>query len=388
MIKSIGVFILMAGPLFAAAFNGVDGYVNVPIAKQYRHNEIQFGFSNAYNGSASIQDDDNRYEIDFKSVFAINNKNQFALNLVNSNTILLHYQFTITNEFQPYQLAVGLKNINSQPFSTWNNTDYVEDVNMSPYIINTFYTNKTSFTIGYGLRAFENTTHSLTGIGTFLENFNGFFFAFEFTEKVVSLGAEYDGKDINFGLKIRPTETIEFNLGLTEQFIDGDYNPQHAMAPRRQITFGISSRNLFSHNDYFNKKIRDLNLRIADLETRELERINQQKKKKEVELISKDDILKTKVADLYSESLIKYNNRNYSQSIELLHQALTIDPLNSSILSRLGSVYYTYGFLDHAAYYWQKALEANPNAPHFSDVKAFLENRSIQDNAPNMPTIP
>ena len=58
-----------------AAFNATDGYINVPIAKQYQSNELQFGISNAYNGSAAIQEDDiDRYEMDFKTAFAINSK--------------------------------------------------------------------------------------------------------------------------------------------------------------------------------------------------------------------------------------------------------------------------------------------------------------------------
>ena len=87
-----------------------------------------------------------------------------------------------------------------------------------------------------------------------------------------------------------------------------------------------------------------------------VENLNESPNKKKIEekLITEDDILKAKVANLYSESLLKYNNRNYSKSIELLQQALKIDPNNIMILSRIGSVYYTYGFLDHAAFYWKK----------------------------------
>ena len=356
-----------------AAYNATDSYINVPIAKQYRHNEIQFGLSHAYNGSASIQDDTNkRYEMDFKSVYAINNKNQIALNLTNGKQFIAHYQYTISNEFSPYQIGVGLRNITESPFSTWDNEKYVEDINMSPYIVNTFYTEKTSFSIGYGLRAFKHTEQSLTGLGQFIENLNGIFFGFAYEEKIISLMGEYDGKDINFGIKIKPSQFYEINIGLTEQFIKGDYNLQHNMAPKRQITFGISSRNLFSHNDYFNKRIRDLTLKVAELENKELMRVDQQKKKIEVKLITEDDILKAKVADLYSKSLIKYNNRKYNEAIELLQSALKIDPNNFSILTRLGSVYYTYGFMDHAAFYWKKAYEINPDSPDLDHVKEFI----------------
>ena len=42
------------------------------------------------------------------------------------------------------------------------------------------------------------------------------------------------------------------------------------------------------------------------------------------------------------------------------------------ILSRIGSVYYTYGFLDHAAFYWKKAYKLNPNSPDLNHVKEFI----------------
>lgn len=369
---SILIILGFSMQLFGAAYNATDSYINVPIAKQYRLNEIQFGMSHAYNGSASIQEGNDRYEMDFKTSYAINNKNQVALNLVNNNRFLAHYQFTLSDGFSPYQVGIGLRNITESPFSTWNNNQYIEDVNMSPYIVNTFYTEKTTFSIGYGLRGFQHTQGSLTGLGQFIENLNGVFFGFSYAEEIISIMGEYDGKDINFGLKISPSEFYELHIGLTEQFIDGDFNPQHNMAPKRQITFGISSRNLFSHNDYFNKQIRDLNLKIAELEKKELQRVNQQKKKIEVKLISEDDILKAKVAELYSKSLEKYNNRKYSESINLLQKALQIDPNNFLILSRLGSVYYTYGFMDHAAYYWKKAHQIEPNSPELNDVKEFI----------------
>ena len=328
------IVLILAIPwiVYGAAFNATDSYINVPIAKQYRFNEIQFGFSNAYNGSASIQTGtENRYELDFKTVYAINNKNQIAINLVNENRFVTHYQHTITDEFGPYQVALGVRNITESPYTTWQGSNYVEDINVSPYLVNTFYTEKTTFTIGYGLRGFQHTRKSLTGIGKFIENLNGVFFGFSFNEKIISVMGEYDGKDINFGLKITPSEYYEINIGLTEQFIDGDYNVQHGNAPKRQITFGISSRNLFSHNDYFNKQLRQLNLNIAELEKKELKRREEQKKKMKVKLIEEDELLKAEVADLYSKSLVKYNNRKYGESINLLQKALRIDPNNYTI---------------------------------------------------------
>ena len=113
---------------------------------------------------------------------------------------------------------------------------------MSPYIVNTFYTDKTTFSIGYGVRAFEHKVKSLSGIGKFIENLT--VCLVEFKEKAISIMGEYAVK-ILILVKIKPSDTFEFNIGLTEQFIEGDFNPQHEMAPKRQITFGISSQICF-----------------------------------------------------------------------------------------------------------------------------------------------
>ena len=369
----VGILISTTIALNAAAFNATDSYINVPIAKQFKLNEIQFGVSNAYNGSAAIQDEDARYEMDFKTVYSIHHRHQVALNLVNKNRFVGHYQYAISDRFSPYQIAAGLRNITESPYNSWNDSKYNDDINMSPYIVNTFYGNKTTFSIGYGIRAFNHKTKTLKGIGSFIENLNGLFLGVSYDETVMSFMAEYDGRDMNFGVKFKPSDNYAINIALTEQFIDSDFNPQHNGAPRRQITFGISTRNLFSHNDYFNKQIKELNLRIAELEERELKRADQQKKKIEVEIIKEDDALKAKVADLYSESLIKYNQRDYGASIKRLRDALKLDPENVTIMSRLGSVYYTYGFLDHAAFYWEKALQNNPNIPNKTNIETFLK---------------
>ena len=360
-------------PLHGAAFHSTDSFINVPIAKQYRFNEIQFGLSHAYNGSASIQDTDQRYELDFKTVFAINHKNQVALNLVNPSQFVLHYQHTITPSFKPHQLAIGVRNITESSFSTWQNNEYIEDVHMSPYIVNTFYHQNSTFSIGYGLRQFMHTTKSLTGMGRFLENLNGVFLGFSYDFKMASLMAEYDGKDINFGFKIAPSDTLEINIGLTEQMISGDYNPQHQNAPRRQITIGISTRNLFSYRDHYNKQIRDLNFKIAEFEKKELEQLNQ--KNNELNESTKPST-ESIIATLYSESLTDYNQRRYSDAIQKLLKASELDPQNAHILARLGSIYYTYGLLEHAAYYWKKAVETNPNLPEINHIQDFLNKYS------------
>ena len=364
--------LLLSIQLFSAAFNSTDSIINVPIAKQFRVNEIQFGLSTAYNGSTSLQDTDQRYEVDFKGAYTFTEKFQFALNLVNDSTFVGHYHYTLTDRFSTYQTGVGLRNISASNYSTWGDGEYVEAINMSPYVVNTFYTPNSLFSIGYGLRAFQNQNTSLEGIGSFLQSLNGVFFGFSYTKQMLTFLAEYDGRDVNFGVMVKPKPYYEIHIGLTEQFIDGDYNPQHENAPKRHITFGFTYRDLFSPSKHYNKTIHDLNKIINDYETRELERIEEKSEKVDVALVTETEKLQSKVIDLYSQSLSYYNQRDYEKSLKLLHTALNIDPTNYLILARLGSVYYAYGFMDKATFYWRRAIEINPNAKELDDVKQFL----------------
>ena len=123
-------------------------------------------------------------------------------------------------DLNPYQIAAGLRNITESPYNSWNDSKYNDDINMSPYVVNTFYGNKTTFSIGYGIRAFNHKTKTLKGIGSFIENLNGLFLGVSYDETVMSFMAEYDGRDMNFGVKFKPSDNYAINIALTEQFID------------------------------------------------------------------------------------------------------------------------------------------------------------------------
>jgi hypothetical protein len=360
-------------PLFGAAFNANDGLINVPIAKQYKSNEIELGFSTGYNQTAAnTGSNDDLFEIDFKANYSINERHQIVMNSVNSARLIFHYQHTISEPFSPYQTAIGIRNITESQFTTWNKNKYKEDIQISPYIVNTFYGKETIFSIGYGIRNFQHTQEALTGIGKYFEKINGLFMGIGFRTKNVTLMAEYDGVDINYGIKVNPNDNYEINLALTEQLIDGNTNPNHKNAPRKHFTFGVSIKNIFSPNKHFNKKIRELNQMISEYEKREIKRKEDQKKNIITPLVKKDDILKAKITDLYTKSLDDYNARKYNNAIKKLHDANKLSPNNPLILSRLGSVYYTYGLVDHAMTYWKQANDIDPNIIKSNDIKKML----------------
>ena len=177
--KIVILWIFMVQLLHAAGFSSTDSLINVPFATSYEPNELQFGASLGYSGSSTIQDDDMSFEADYKIVYAFNDSNQLALTMVNPSDYVAHFQHTITDVTQMDKLAIGVRNITSAPFSTWSyNDDYVESVNMSPYIVQTFVRKNTSFSVGYGLQGFQHSVNTITGLGSIFESFNGLFWCY------------------------------------------------------------------------------------------------------------------------------------------------------------------------------------------------------------------
>ena len=75
-IGSKGLLLMVLLTLFAqgAAYNGIDGYISNHIANNTVIMKYDLRVSITYNGSASVETDENQYEMDFKTVYAINNK--------------------------------------------------------------------------------------------------------------------------------------------------------------------------------------------------------------------------------------------------------------------------------------------------------------------------
>ena len=72
--------------LYCAGFSTTDALINLPVAKAYIPSEVQFGVSAAYSGSASKTTDAiDRYDIDYKIAYAINEQNQLAITIPRSN---------------------------------------------------------------------------------------------------------------------------------------------------------------------------------------------------------------------------------------------------------------------------------------------------------------
>lgn len=373
------IIVLCSGHLVASAFFFSDGLINVPLAKQFKASEIQFNLGMAYNGSPSIQDISQRYDIDIHGQYSMSNTTQIGLSQVNSSTIVGHIQHVVSDFMSPNQLSIGLRNIHGDSFSSFEDNEFKQNINMSPYIVNTFYTPKTVFSIGYGLRVFQHDARTLTGILSFMENLNGVFFGVGYRLHPFLLIAEYDGRDVNFGVRYSGDD-IDINVALTEQFISGDYNPQHGNAPRRQASFGISFRNLFSPNKHFNDKIKALNQQLNAYELRELTRIESERKNQGIPIISEDEALAIRVIELYSTAFEAHELGRTHEAIHCLHEALILDPTNDLIASRLGSLYHAYGFPSKAIIYWSKAIQLNPNAPYVADIKALITTIQRQDS--------
>tara|TARA_A100001015_G_scaffold293255_1_gene369632 strand:- start:30 stop:794 length:765 start_codon:yes stop_codon:yes gene_type:complete len=232
--------------LYSAGFSATDGLINVPIAHEYIPSEIQFGVSAAYAGSAAKTTDANdRYDIDYKIAYAMNEQNQLAITFPRSNQFIAHFQYTFPKNEIDNQWGIGVRNITDSPFSTWGNGEFLQDNQMSPFVVNTRQIDRFQFSLGFGLGQFQHKQSAYKGLFKYIETFNGLFFggAYEFDN--LTLFGEYDGRDINLGVQIPISKEIDLNIALSELFIDSKTNPNQANAPTRQFTFSLISKGLF-----------------------------------------------------------------------------------------------------------------------------------------------
>ena len=165
----VGILISTTIALNAAAFNATDSYINVPIAKQFKLNEISL----VYQMHTMVQQPSRMKMPAMKWIskqftpFTIATK--LHLTWLTKNRFVGHYQYAISDRFSPYQIAAGLRNITESPYNSWNDSKYNDDINMSPYIVNTFMEIKQHFQL---VTVFEHLTikqkHS-KGLGVLLK---------------------------------------------------------------------------------------------------------------------------------------------------------------------------------------------------------------------------
>ena len=327
--KTVILWIFMVQLLHAAGFSSTDSLINVPFATSYEPNELVLGASLGYQVLLLFR----------MMICHLRQIIKLFMHLMIQTNWLTMVNLRLCCSFSTYyygcysndKLAIGVRNITSAPFSTWSyNDDYVESVNMSPYIVQTFVRKNTSFSVGYGLQGFQHSVNTITGLGSIFESFNGLFFGVTYEHEDVLYMAEYDGRDVNLGVRFLPSRYFEINIGLTEQFISSDTNAQ-MKGPTRQLTFGVISRNIFSHDMYVNNKIYDMNQMIVKLEEKQIELERALRRKHEIESsfiindaedVSLDEDLESKVMNHCNFDL--YNQRNYDQSIFELHEACRI----------------------------------------------------------------
>jgi len=81
-----------------------------------------------------------------------------------------------------------------------------------------------------------------------------------------------------------------------------------------------------------------------------------------------------KIIALYYSSFEHYYNEDYYKAIEVLQQAILLDPYMPQLYSRLGSIYFELDLHKEALEVWNKALTLDPNNQELRRLIRNLDN--------------
>jgi hypothetical protein len=270
--------------------------INIPIASFYEPGEIEFGLA---TGVYSYS----KYENDFKLNYSVSEKLIFGFTWMNSENVVgnVHATFFEIGRNPKVLLGGGLLYLTSSKYvSSWDEYSSNKTNTMSNYLVSTFqFKNKLNIYVGRGKKRFE-TLEKSEGILGSLQSLGGIFFGFDFPILGGKLMGEFDGSDINLGMKYTISNKTEINLALTEMFIKGPINPE-SQAPVRYFTFSVCFKeNIF---ESYRKKFKDTNIeierlnKIAKILENQKKISDTKKENEETENLKEKDIIR-----LYNES--------------------------------------------------------------------------------------
>ncbi|PIU83454.1 MAG: hypothetical protein COS68_03920 [Elusimicrobia bacterium CG06_land_8_20_14_3_00_38_11] len=93
--------------------------------------------------------------------------------------------------------------------------------------------------------------------------------------------------------------------------------------------------------------------------------------KKELSKVQKEDLIIEKLI----ESSELFNKKEYSKSLKVCKEILSLDSNNTLAMKKIGSIYYMNNFPEKAKEIWEKVLKNNPND---QEVKKGLESLKKQ----------
>jgi hypothetical protein len=382
---------------FAAAFSIPSRLINIPVSKPFKADFFEFGTSAAiYSGT--------NYEFDFMMNYMISDEIIVGVSMPNMMNLVFnfHYNFFEAKKYNNLSIGAGLLNITDAKYvSPWDEYEVDNENHWSPYVVGSMKYGDIQLHAGLGKRRFEGSYHYIVAEDDII---TGLFWGAELQFLSGYFMLEFDGCDYNVGYRMFLDKKTEFNIALTELFIDGDKNPSYGNGPIRQLTFGFVLRDdLFNqhrkreeeYQEKYREKLNSLNSLRKDLlnsqklleDEFEIMQDNRKGLEKEISklhnslkdekkfffkqdqktktdlrtnYLGANNILGEEVINLYYQSFTQYYNKQYSKAIETLSKAIMIDPYIPMLHVRLGTIYYTLGLRTEAVKSWQKALDLDP----------------------------
>ncbi|HAX61595.1 MAG TPA: hypothetical protein DCX95_03415 [Elusimicrobia bacterium] len=98
----------------------------------------------------------------------------------------------------------------------------------------------------------------------------------------------------------------------------------------------------------------------------------------------KKELPRDKKEELITEKLIEsselFNKKEYSKSLKVCKEILSLDSNNTVAMKRIGSIYYMNNFPEKANEIWEKVLKSSPDDREVKNALKLLKNQSKEQS--------
>jgi hypothetical protein len=356
--------------------------LNIPVDYKYEKGLFNYG--------AQITTFASYYEMDLLMHYAVTDKIRTGLYVLDSNYFAGHFHMHLS-EYEGFRFGSGL--IHLPDTRTIGDTiDGEETPNFSPYIMTTKKFKRVDIHAGVGSNQFVQS-----GTATGNVALDGFFGGVVVKFDKINALLEYDGQSLNIGARLLINKSTYFEISARDITEEQSYDDNE----RPLLTFGFKVQDTLFEKPV-HKEIR-LDREITsykelELDTRILKKslefeLNEIKEehdalsdalkrleeamRQDVRFLYKEDKedkemlrrhyvnvnqeIGEKVIKYYYDSFEYFYKKDYYKSIEVLQQAIILDPYMPQLYSRLGSIYFELDLPNEALEAWNHALKLDPN---------------------------
>ena len=376
-------------PLFATAFNYPSSLVHIPTVQPMEKGDYSISTHMGFY-------DESKSEFDSLIDYAVTHRVKLGMAMIRSTEYVGHAHWQFYNG-KKFGAAAGVLNISGgKNMSSWDGYPLKQNIAYSNYVVTKYTFNKVALHTGFGTGQFMKGDPGVKRGGAV----SGLFWAVEFPIRRLTAVYEFDGKDYNIGIKMPLSRTAELHLALTELFLDKSVNANYNNSPLHRITFGFTFfgnryRSEDPENAALTEKIKTMDEMILEMKEShrvlqtEAELYKQTRVKMDDELVRmkvavKDDTryimekdqqkkdkmrqhylgmnqeISEKVISLYYESFELFYKKDFFKAIDVLQQAIILDPYMPQLYVRMGSIYYELGMKKEAKDSWKKAYALDP----------------------------